>query len=51
MFDRWTTEVLNIEAEEKEWLPILLGNTYIQMDGLPYNREEPITSVLYNFHI
>lgn len=38
VFDRGTVELLNIEADEKEWLPVLRNNTYIQYIDVPLGR-------------
>lgn len=35
IFDRGTVELLNIEADKKEWLPTLKENTYIQHINVP----------------
>lgn len=35
IFDRGTIELLNIEANKEEWLPILQENTYIQFTDIP----------------
>lgn len=34
VFDRGTRVLLNTEAAEQEWLPVLQGNTYIQLDNI-----------------
>lgn len=38
IFDRSTKELLNMEAEQKEWLPTLNNNTYIQHIDIPAGK-------------